>query len=138
MQFAAGYTIFLTDKLHDCRTFYERLGFQTVFAATWFVFLTFGESGISIAFMAPDHPSSPPDPKPYVGDGAFLTLQVVDAAAAHDEIVSAGFTLAYPLTSERWGQRRFALIDPAGVWVDIVEQTEPAPGFWDPYLVNGE
>jgi hypothetical protein len=32
------------------------------------------------------------------------------------------------------GQRRFALRDPAGTWLDIVEQIEPAPGFWDPYL----
>jgi hypothetical protein len=24
--------------------------------------------------------------------------------------------------------------DPSGCWIDIVEQTEPEPGFWDPYV----
>jgi hypothetical protein len=24
--------------------------------------------------------------------------------------------------------------DPAGMWVDIVEQIEPQAGWWDPYL----
>jgi hypothetical protein len=32
-------------------------------------------------------------------------------------------------------QRRFGLFDPAGVWIDVVEQIEPAPGWWDKYLV---
>jgi len=32
------------------------------------------------------------------------------------------------------GQRRFGFTDPAGVWVDIVEQIEPAAGWWEPYL----
>jgi hypothetical protein len=42
---------------------------------------------------------------------------------------------AYPVVvSDRlaaWGQRRFGVRDPAGVWVDVVEQNDPAPGFWD-------
>jgi hypothetical protein len=34
-----------------------------------------------------------------------------------------------------FGQRRFGLFDPAGVWIDVVEQIEPAPGWWDQYAV---
>jgi hypothetical protein len=26
------------------------------------------------------------------------------------------------------------LFDPAGVWIDVVEQIEPVPGWWDRYL----
>lgn len=33
-----------------------------------------------------------------------------------------------------FGQRRFGLFDPAGVWIDVVEQIEPAAGWWDKYL----
>ena len=132
MQLVAGYPVFITPKLRECRAFYERLGFNVVFEANWFLYLS--SAPFSLAFMAPDHPSSPPDPASYRGDGAFVTLQVEDAAVAFAELKGEGFDIAYELRSEPWGQRRFALIDPAGIWVDIVEQTEPAPGFWDPYV----
>ncbi|HEV7764429.1 MAG TPA: VOC family protein [Thermoanaerobaculia bacterium] len=132
MRVAAGYPVFITTKLKECRAFYERLGFSVVFEATWFLYLSL--DSVSLAFMTPDHPSSPPDPGAFVGDGAFFTLQVEDAAAAFDDVTKEGLPIAYPLTSEPWGQRRFALVDPAGVWVDVVEQTQPADGFWDPYI----
>jgi hypothetical protein len=32
------------------------------------------------------------------------------------------------------GRRRFATTDPVGVWVDVVDQIEPAAGWWDRYL----
>jgi hypothetical protein len=32
---------------------------------------------------------------------------------------------AYPI------ERRFAAVDPGGMWVDVVEQIEPEPGWWD-------
>ena len=38
------------------------------------------------------------------------------------------------LRDEPFGQRRFGLFDPAGVWLDVVEQIEPAAGWWDRYL----
>jgi hypothetical protein len=31
---------------------------------------------------------------------------------------------------------RFGLLGPAGVWIDLVEQIEPAAGWWDRYLVG--
>jgi hypothetical protein len=27
------------------------------------------------------------------------------------------------------------LFDPARVWIDVVEQIDPAPGWWDEYLM---
>lgn len=84
--------------------------------------------------MAPDHPSQPPGPERFSGQGMFVTLQVADATAEYERLRSAGAPIAYSLHDEPWGQRRFALRDPAGTFVDIIEQIEPAPGFWDPYL----
>jgi catechol 2,3-dioxygenase-like lactoylglutathione lyase family enzyme len=123
----------VTERLRECRDFYTgRLGFTVVFEAGWFVLLDGG--GVSVAFMHPVHPSAPPSPGPYDGDGAFLTLQVTDAAAEYEALRAAGAVFALELTDEPWGQRRFALVDPAGLWLDVVEQIEPAPGWWDPYL----
>ena len=42
--------------------------------------------------------------------------------------------MTYPLTDEPFGQRRFGFADPSGLWIDVVEQVEPRPGYWDTYL----
>ena len=131
----ATYPIVVTDKLHECRDFYLRwFGLKVIFEANWVVVLSSDGEAPAAAFMHSSHPSTPPDPAPFTGDGAFLTLQVEDAAAEYERVRAAGMECALKLTDEPWGQRRFAAIDPSGMWVDVVEQTEPAPGWWDRYL----
>jgi uncharacterized glyoxalase superfamily protein PhnB len=85
--------------------------------------------------MHSQHPSSPPSPAAYRGDGMFITLQVPDARKEYDRLVADGLRFDLDLTDEPWGQRRFGVVDPAGMWVDVVQQIEPAAGFWDEYLV---
>ena len=46
-------------------------------------------------------------------------------------IVKAGVKITYPLTDEAWGQRRFGLTDPNGMYIDVVEQIDPQEGFWE-------
>jgi uncharacterized glyoxalase superfamily protein PhnB len=132
---AATYPIVVTDKLHECRDFYARwFELKVIFEASWIVVLSSDGEAPTVAFMHPEHPSTPPDPAPFKGDGTFLTLQVEDAAAEYERVREAGLSCALELKDEPWGQRRFAAVDPAGMWVDVVEQTEPAPGWWDRYL----
>jgi len=136
MKLADAYTVVVTDKLGECREFYGRwFGFEVVFEASWFVLLA-NASGhaVSIAFMHPEHPSSPPTPRAFVGDGAFLTLQVEDASSEYTRVRDAGLRCDLELRDEPWGQRRFGVVDPAGMWVDVVEQIEPVEGWWDPYV----
>ena len=130
------YTIIVTDRREVCRDFYVKwLDFEVVFEASWFVYLASkGDHAFGIAFMSPDHPSTPPGPERFSGQGMFLTLQVADAKAEFARLSAAGAPIVHELHDEPWGQRRFALKDPAGTFVDIVEQIDPAPGFWDPYL----
>jgi catechol 2,3-dioxygenase-like lactoylglutathione lyase family enzyme len=140
MKLEGAYPVVVTDHYRECRDFYVGcFGFEVVFEASWFIYMTLGSEGpISVAFMAPDHPSRPPGPEVFNGKGMFLTLQIADAAAEHKRLVAMGVVISYPLRDEPWGQRRFAVIDPAGTWVDIVQQIEPVHGFWDPYLVSAE
>ena len=84
--------------------------------------------------MSPDHPSQPPGPERFSGKGMFLTVQVEDAAKELERLQAGGLSIAYPLRDEPWGQRRFAVYDPAGTWVDVIQPIDPMPGFWDPYL----
>lgn len=137
MRLVDSYPVFITEKLAECRAFYTRLGFAVVFEASWFLYLSSGsERPFSLAFMKPEHPSSPPSPGKFAGDGTFLTWQVEDVRSEYESVRKLGVPIEYQLRDEPWGQRRFALIDPAGLWLDIVEQIEPVPGFWDPYLIQ--
>lgn len=133
------YPLITTDKLAAVRDFYvTHFAFSVAFEASWFLYLVgegeAGARGATLAFMAPDHPSNPPGPELFDGRGMILTIEVADVAAVHDRLQAAGAPICYPLTSEPWGQRRFMTRDPAGVMVDIVEQIEPDPGFWRPYM----
>jgi uncharacterized glyoxalase superfamily protein PhnB len=136
MQLQAAYQVVVTDKTVECRDFYVKwFGFQVIFEASWFVYLASSDNpSYGIAFMTPDHPSQPPGPEKFSGQGMFLTLQVADSAAQFNRLKNAGVNIAYALRDEPWGQRRFGLFDPAGVWIDVVQQIEPASGFWDKYL----
>jgi uncharacterized glyoxalase superfamily protein PhnB len=135
LQLEDVYSIVVTDRLNECRDFYTRwFGFTVAFEASWFVYLeSEGERPRSVAFMSGDHPSQPPGPEVFDGRGVFLTFQVTDAAAEFERLSHAGLTIAYRLRDEPWGQRRFGLHDPAGMWVDVIQQIEPAPGFWERY-----
>jgi uncharacterized glyoxalase superfamily protein PhnB len=65
----------------------------------------------------------------------IFTLEVEDVEAAHRSLVASGAPLVHPLTDEDWGQRRFMTRDPSGMLVDVVQQTEAKPGFWERYAL---
>lgn len=136
MKVESAYPVIVTEGLDACRDFYVRhFGFEVVFESSWFVYLAAaGNPALGIAFMTPDHPSQPPGPEKFSGQGMFFTLQVADATAEFEKIRTTGASIAHPLRDEPWGQRRFGMIDPSGTWVDVVQQIAPAAGFWDPYL----
>ena len=87
-----------------------------------------------VAFMHPGHPSAPSGPETFGGAGMCLEFQVADAASAHARFREGGAPIELELRDEPFGQRRFGLFDPAGVWIDVVEQIEAVPGWWDRYL----
>lgn len=137
MQLQDFYPIVVTEQLAGCRDFYRRwFGLEVAFEASWFVLLSARAGGkASLAFMHPAHPSAPPGPEPFSGKGMCLEFQVPDARAEHERFVRDGAPISLSLRDEPFGQRRFGLFDPAGVWIDVVEQIEPVAGWWDKYLV---
>lgn len=139
MKLLDHYPLVTTARPHECRDFYTRFfGFETVFESSWFVMLqrpgSVDERPVTLAFMTPDHPSMPPGPEAFNGLGLLYTFQVEDARACEAELREAGVTISYPVRREPWGQIRFQCVDPSGLALDICEQVEPDPGFWDPYM----
>jgi catechol 2,3-dioxygenase-like lactoylglutathione lyase family enzyme len=135
------YPLITTPALFEARDFYvAHFGFDVAFQASWFVYLVGqpdGESrGATLAFMHPNHPSIPPGPESFDGRGMIITIEVADATAVFDRLLTAGAPIIHPLTDEAWGQRRFMTRDPAGVLVDVVQQIDPEAGFWDRYIID--
>lgn len=86
-----------------------------------------------LAFMDPSHPSAPAGPERFSGKGMCLEFQVADAAAEHERFRREGAQVTLELRDEPFGRRRFGVYDPAGTWIDVVEQIEPQAGWWDQY-----
>lgn len=132
------YPLITTPALFEARDFYVRhFGFEVAFEAGWFVYLSGpgedGTRGATLAFMHPDHPSRPPGPEAFDGRGMILTMEVADAGRVFERLRAEGAPIVHALTDEAWGQRRFMTRDPAGVMVDVVEQIDPEPGYWERY-----
>jgi catechol 2,3-dioxygenase-like lactoylglutathione lyase family enzyme len=146
MKIQDAYPVIVTNQLKACRDFYQRwFGFEVGFEANWFIWLysatdqtSENQRSYSLAFMHSSHPSNPPGPECFSGQGMFLTLQVEDASAEYERLRQAGLKIEYGLHDEPWGQRRFMVRDPAGTMIDVVQQTEPEPDYWLPYISTAE
>mgnify|MGYP000468715376 FL=1 len=135
MKIRDRYPIVVTEYKVACRDFWQRyFGLDVLFDSDWFVLLGDAQQGSVVAFMSPDHPSAPPGPDTFSGLGMCLEIEVEDARQALADFQSRGGAVAYPLSDEPFGQRRFGLRDPSGLWVDVVEQIAPQQGYWDRYM----
>jgi catechol 2,3-dioxygenase-like lactoylglutathione lyase family enzyme len=135
MRIVDRYPIIVTPKLRECRDFWcHHLGLSVLFEASWFVLLKTEDGSAALAFMSPDHPSAPPGPESFPGKGMCFELQVEDAAAAFADFQRNTGPVGLQLRDEPFGQRRFGFTDPSGLWVDVVEQIDPADGFWERYM----
>lgn len=129
------YSVYITSNLSASKAFYvDVLNFEIVFESSWFIYLQSpGERKFSFALMDVNHPSSPPAYGAFSGSGSFLTLQVSDAGEVYRKVTEANIPITYHLKKEDWGQIRFGLTDPNGLYIDIVQQVEPKAGYWDQY-----
>lgn len=137
MKIKESYPVFVTAKLTETINYYTKwFEFEVFFESTWFVLLqSKSDKPYFIAFMDYRQPTSPPSiPAINAKAGVFLTLEVDNVEAEYQKLVAAGIDVYYGLKTEAWGQKRFGLIDPNGMYVDIVEQVEPELGYWDQYL----
>jgi len=122
----SSFPVFIVNSLDLAKTFYENyFGFNVAFQNEWYLHLV-SNSGIQVAFMLPDQPTQPDIYKErYNGNGLIFSLEVDDADKAYEFANNKSLDIALELRSEEWGQRHFSIKDPNGVYVDIVQATEP-------------
>ncbi|MDQ6478331.1 VOC family protein [Dyadobacter sp. LHD-138] len=113
----------ITTKLAESKAFYtDILGFGVTFENDFYLLLHTPGHTSEISFLLPDHPSQQTlFHKPFQGQGMYLTIEVEDVDSIYQEIRNKGIEIKIALRDEPWGDRHFAIEDPNGVGVDIVQ-----------------
>ncbi len=130
------YGVFVSNKLIETKQFYvSTFGMSAAFESTIFLILNSpGDKPFTIGFMPENHPFVRPRLKAYSGGGSYLTIEVADVETLYKAFVARKIPITYPLKKEDWGQIRFAVLDPNGIWVDVIQTIEPKPGYYDQYM----
>lgn len=102
-----------SDHFDESREFYgEFLGFDVAMDMGWVM-----------TFASPSNPSAQVtllgDPGPNATH-PHLSIEVADVDALHDQAIERGLQIVYPLTDEPWGVRRFYVVDPNGVVINVM------------------
>ena len=113
----------LTEKIIETKTFYTQiLGFKIKFENEFYLLLDSPSGKESISFLTPNHPTQHPffHPK-YQGQGMYLTIAVDNVDEFYKELTERHVEVKFEIRNEAWGERHFAIEDPNGIGIDIVE-----------------
>ena len=131
---SSSFFVLIVNDLETAKSFYiSNFGFNVAFENEWYLHLV-SESGIQIAFMLPDQSTQPNIfKKQYNGNGFILSFEVDDVDRAYSQAQQDTLEIALNLKSEEWGQRHFAIKDPNGVYIDVVQTIEPTEEYKSGY-----
>jgi len=91
--------------------FVDLLGFKVAMDLGWVVTVASPtDPSAQVTIVSNDDPAAP-----------GISVEVDDVDAVHAMAVERGLDIAYPLTDEDWGVRRFMLREPSGTTVNILE-----------------
>lgn len=117
----------ITDKLTESKKFYtEILNFGVRFENEFYLLLHTPDGQSEISFLLPDHPSQQGlFHKPFQGQGVYLTIETENVDELYHSLKKKNVPLKIELRNEPWGDRHFAIEDPNGVAIDLVQYTKP-------------
>lgn len=119
----------ITDQVDQARDFYQQhFNARLEFDCGWYVSLVLEGAGghkVSLQFMSPQGPEQ----VPFGGQGLVYNLEVDDVDAEYERLQARGLSPVMPLEDHPWGDRGFAIQDPAGVSLYIFSPREPSAEF---------
>jgi predicted enzyme related to lactoylglutathione lyase len=102
-----------SERFDESRKFYtEFLGFKVAMDMGWVVTFASPSNPTAQVTLLARSDSSAPHPD--------ISIEVADVDALHAQAVARGLQIVYPLTDEPWGARRFHVVDPNGVVINIM------------------
>ena len=81
------------------------------------------DMGFVMTFVSPSNPTAQISIMRDDGGPALLpdvSVEVADVDQVHTRAVERGLQIAYPLTDEPWGVRRFFVVDPNGTILNVL------------------
>lgn len=121
------YPLAITEKLKECAAFYAKhFGFVIVFEQDWYVQLLHEKSGAELGFMVPNADNQPKQlHSGFSGKGIVYSFEVENAKSEYQRLSGeSDISMILELKDEPWGQRHFIIRDPAGIYVDVVQQLQ--------------
>jgi catechol 2,3-dioxygenase-like lactoylglutathione lyase family enzyme len=104
-------------RIQESQDFYAGfLGFQIAMDMDWV-----------ITFVSPSNPTAQVTVMRSAESGAFhpqMSIEVDDVDHVHELAVQRNLKIVYPLSDEPWGVRRFFVVDPNGVIINILSHTK--------------
>jgi uncharacterized glyoxalase superfamily protein PhnB len=90
--------------------FVDLLGFEVAIDGGWVVTVASPKNpAAQVTIISNDDPAAP-----------GISVEVDDVDAVHARAVERGLEIAYPLSDEEWGVRRFMLREPSGTIVNVL------------------
>lgn len=117
----------ITAKIKESKNFYTGvLGFGVTFENDFYLLLHTPGREAEISFLLPEHASQQPLFQPaFGGKGVYLTIEVEDVKTVYADLQAKGVPIQITLREEPWGDHHFAIMDPNGVGIDIVQYAAP-------------
>lgn len=102
-----------SDHIDESQDFYVNLlGFEIAMNMGWIVTLVAPENPTAQISLIRQDASAAVHPD--------LSIEVADVDAVYANALTRGLEIVHPLTDEPWGVRRFFVVDPNGVVVNVV------------------
>ncbi|WP_249219740.1 VOC family protein [Chitinophaga sp. HK235] len=117
----------ITHKIKESKDFYTQvLDFGVTFENDFYLLMHTPGHEAALSFLLPEHASQQPLFQPaFQGKGVYLTIEVEDVKSVYETIQKKGVPIKIALREEPWGDHHFAIEDPNGVGIDIVQYTAP-------------
>ena len=100
-----------SDRADETRDFFvDLLGFEVAMDGGWVVTVASPSNpSAQVTIISNDDPAAP-----------GISVEVDDVDTVHARAVERGLEIAYPLSDEEWGVRRFMLREPSGTTVNVL------------------
>ena len=116
-----------TNKLAESKAFYTNyLDFGVTFENEFYLLLHTPNRQAEISFTQANHPTQQSFfQTEYGGTGMYFTIEVEEVDPLYEELKKKGIEIKIDIRDEPWGDRHFAIEDPNGIGIDIVQYTPP-------------
>ncbi|WAS94712.1 VOC family protein [Nannocystis punicea] len=125
-----GFVVAAENPTASARWFEEHFGFEVGIDIGWYVNTRHPDHpNVSLDFVQRDHHSWPLTTRGKQVVGSLMALLVEDVDAEHARLGRAGLEIVLPLVTEPWGQRRFQVVAPDGLLVEVLQAVAPDPAW---------